>query len=338
MLIWRYSRTNVIFMRVSFLRGKQKKFINKLLLKISVKEAAKICNLSERTIRDWRREKFLPDFNTLNKLCKKTSIKFPSKVKLKSDYWYVAKGASKGGKAVWRKYGRIGSPEYRKKKWYEWWEKKGKFIDRRGLFKRRLIKKPTKSSDLAEFIGIMLGDGSISITSKQFQVDLNKANEKEYQKFVNQLIKKLFGINPSIYYRRTSNGTRSVVCSSELCDYLTKLGLNRGKGEKRIPQWILKNQKYQLACLRGLMDTDGCVFTHHYKVNGKFYSYKKLAFKSYFYSLIKSVHDFLKSIGFRHPRIAKNLKEVRIENREDVQRYFQLIGFHNPKNLKRYKN
>ena len=110
-------------MRVYFLRGKQKKFINKLLSKISVKEAAKLCNLSERTIRDWRREKFLMDLDALRKLCKKTGIKFPSNTKLRDNYWYVAKGASKGGKAVWKKYGRIGDPEYRKKKWYEWWER-----------------------------------------------------------------------------------------------------------------------------------------------------------------------------------------------------------------------
>jgi hypothetical protein len=67
-----------------------------------------------------------------------------------------------------------------------------------------------------------------------------------------------------------------------------------------------------------------------------FYSYKKISFKNSSYPLIKSVYNFLKSIGLNH-RIAKNLKEVRIESKNDVKKYFQLIGFHNPKNLKRYK-
>jgi len=149
------------------------------------------------------------------------------------------------------------------------------------------------------------------------------------------LIRKLFGINPSIYCRRTSNGIRLVISSTELCDYLRKLRLD--KKAKTIPQWILKNQKYQLACLRGLMDTDGCVFTHHYQVNGKFYSYKKLVFKNHSRPLINSVYNLLKGVGLHHPRITKNYKEVRIESKEDVQKYFQLIGFHNPKNLKRFK-
>jgi transcriptional regulator with XRE-family HTH domain len=108
-------------MRVYFPKEKQKKFINKVLLEISVKEVAKICNLSERTIRDWRRGKFLIDLNALRKMRKKTGIEFPSNVELRNDYWYVAKGSSKGGIAVFKKYGRVpGDPEYRKKKWYEW--------------------------------------------------------------------------------------------------------------------------------------------------------------------------------------------------------------------------
>lgn len=325
-------------MRVFFLKkGQQRKFINRILSKISVKEAAKLCNLSERTIRDWRREKFSLDLGTLHKLCRRTGILFPSNVELKNDYWYVAHGSSVGGLAVLKKYGRIGGdPEYRKKKWYEWWEREGKYINR-FFFKRKLIRKPKQNINLAEFIGIMLSDGSI--TPKQVQISLNKKTEKEYIEFVKCLIKKLFKLNSGINYKK-GNGMRLQTSSKELVDYLLKLGLNQGKGQKprSVPQWILKNLKYQIACLRGLMDTEGCVFPHRYKVNGKLYSYKKIAFKNNSYPLIKFVYNFLKNIGLHHPRIAKNLKEVRIESKDDVQKYFQLVGFHNSKNLKRYKN
>ncbi|MCD6402331.1 hypothetical protein J7L36_00540 [bacterium] len=180
----------------------------------------------------------------------------------------------------------------------------------------------------------MLGDGSV--TSKQIQINLNKVTEKEYQKFVNRLIETLFGIKPSTLYKKECNGIRTVVSSIELSDFLSKIGLKRGKGKKVIPGWIFKKKKYQLACLRGLIDTDGCVFTHRYKVSGKIYSYKKLAFKNSSYSLIESVYRIFKNLDFHHPRITKNCKEVRIENKKDVQKYFQLIGFHNSKNLKRY--
>jgi hypothetical protein len=56
-------------MRILFPKGEQRKFIDRIISKVSVGEAAKLCNLSERTIRDWRREKFLMDQNLVYKLC-----------------------------------------------------------------------------------------------------------------------------------------------------------------------------------------------------------------------------------------------------------------------------
>lgn len=108
-------------MRVFFpIEGAQKKFINKILSRISVDKAAELCNFSERTIRDWRREKFLMDFKSLRTLCEKTGFSIPSNIELRKRYWYTIKGASRGGLEVLKKYGRIGGdPEYRKKKWYE---------------------------------------------------------------------------------------------------------------------------------------------------------------------------------------------------------------------------
>lgn len=327
-------------MRVFFPKtGQQRKFINRILSKISVKEAAKLCNLSERTIRDWRREKFLMDFDALKKLCWRTQITFPLNVKLRDNYWYTVQGSSAGGLAIIKRYGRIPvNPEYRKKKWYEWWEKEGKYKPHPCIGIAKPIKKPSFSEKLAEFVGIMLGDGEI--TRYQVKVSLNSKNEKEYSKFVESLIKKLFNVHVGTRYRKKDSSLELVVSRKELVQFCTKkLGLLRGNKVKQqidIPSWIKQNKLYLIACLRGLMDTEGCVFSHRYRVNGKLYRYKKLAFKNNSYPLIKSVYDFLKNIGLRHPRIAKNLKEVRIESREDVRKYFQCIGFHNSKNLQRY--
>lgn len=64
---------------------------------------------------------------------------------------------------------------------------------------------------------------------------------------------------------------RIYVSRSELVKFCKDIGLVIGhKIEQKIdvPDWIKKNEKYFRACLRGLVDTDGCVFTHRYKVNG----------------------------------------------------------------------
>lgn len=320
-------------MRVFFSKGEQKKFINTILSKISVNEAAKLCNLSERTIRDWRREKFSVDLKALRKLCRETNLPFPTNIELKDRYWYVHHGSSAGGKAVWAKYGRIGDPEYRKKRWYRWWKTKGRFM---GLFERKPIKKPRKSKELAEFAGIVIGDGSI--TKRQIIITLHYKDDKEYRKYITTLIKKLFGVPVGKYYYRKGSAEKLQVSRSELVDFCVKnIGLKQGDKLRQridIPDWIKQNKLYSIACVRGLIDTDGCIFTHHYKVNGKWYHYKKLCFTSYSESLRQSVSDILKDNGL-NPRLAAN-RDVRLDSINDMQKYFQRINSHNPKHLKRY--
>ncbi len=326
-------------MRVFFSQGKQKKFINIILSKLSVKESAKLCNFSERTIRDWRRGKFSVDLKALRKLCKKTGISFPSNIKLKDDYWYTAYGSSAGGLAVYKKYGRIGGdPEYRKKKWYEWWNREGRY-KQHPITKICLpIKKPRKSENLAEFVGIVMGDGSI--TKKQIIVTLHYKDDEKYSKFVVNLIKKLFNVHVGRYSYIKSSAIKIIISRRELIRFcVERLGLKQGNKVKQqidMPDWIKRNKQYAIACVRGLVDTDGCVFTHRYKVNRKWYSYKKFCFTSFSKPLRQSVFDILKDNGLRARLAGK--RDVRIDSKEDMNTYFRLFGFHNPKHLKRYKN
>ena len=324
-------------MRVFFPKGAQKKFINTILSKVSVKEAAELCNLSERTIRDWRREKFLMDLDALRKICKEIGIRLPSNIELRDDYWYVAHGSSAGGTAVLKKYGRIGGdPEYRKKKWYEWWEREGKYKKHPIINIVKPIRKPPFSGELAEFVGIVLGDGGI--TQRQITITFHSKDEKEYSEFVTNLIKSLFDVPVGIYYDKKYFALDLNISRSELVRFcIEKLGLKQGNKIKQqvdIPDWIKQNKLYSIACLRGLIDTDGCVFIHRYKVNGKWYSYKKLAFTNYSKPLQESVFNILENIGL-NPRLAQG-RDVRLDGIEDMQKYFQLVGFNNTRHLKRY--
>ncbi len=337
MLIWRYSRTNVIIVRVYLTKGKQKRFINKILSKISVKDAAKICKLSERTIRDWRREKFLMDHKALKILARKTNLRVPSNVKLRDKYWYISKGSSAGGKAVFKKYGRIGGdPEYRKKKWYEWWKREGKYKKHPILNIAKPIRRPPFSKQLAEFVGIVMGDGGI--TKRQVVITLHDKDDKAYGQFVVSLIKNLFNVPIGTYHRREDSVNNFIVSRSELVRFCTeKLGLKCGNKIKQqidIPNWIRRNKNYSIACVRGLIDTDGCIFTHKYRSKDKWYSYKKLSFTSFSKPLRQSVFDILKSLSL-NPRLAREV-DVRLDSIEDMQKYFKLFGSNNPKHLNRY--
>ncbi|PIZ87415.1 MAG: hypothetical protein COX92_01255 [Candidatus Nealsonbacteria bacterium CG_4_10_14_0_2_um_filter_40_15] len=327
----------IISKRVLFPKGKQRIFLNKVIRKIPVRKIAKLCNLSQRTIRDWRRGKFLMDFNALSKICKNTKISLPSDIKLRDKYWYTIKGCSAGGKAVWKKYGRIGNnPTYRKKKWREWWEREGKYRPSPILNLPKSIKNPAFSKELAEFVGILLGDGGI--TKYQVVITLHSKDDKEYSKFVIALIKKLFNVPVGVNYDKNYSSLDLAISRSKLVRFCTeKLGLKLGNKIKQqvdISSWIKQNKQYAIACLRGLIDTDGCIFIHRYKVNGKWYNYKKLAFTSYSKPLRQSVFDILKNIEL-NPRLAQR-SDVRLDSIDDVKRYFQLVGSHNPKILKKY--
>lgn len=326
-------------MRISFKEGEQQKFMEKILCKISVAKSARICGLSERTIRDWRRGKFLMHEDAMIKLCKEANVSVPKDFEEKDDYWYAVKGAKLGGfmgsAACIKKYGCIGGPN-RISGWKKWWNEKGKFNDS-FLFRRKPINKPSKSSELAEFIGIMLGDGGISAKGKQIHITLNYKDDAEYIKYVCSLIEKLFKRKPGICERKSDGVFVIFVSSMDLIDYLVELGLRKGnkiKLQVDIPNWIKNNRSYSIACVRGLVDTDGCVFNHKYKVNNKFYNYTKLSFTSYSQPMRKSVYNILKSLGIKSRLFS--YRDVRIDSQKDVKKYFDLVGSSNPKHLNKY--
>jgi len=67
-----------------------------------------------------------------------------------------------------------------------------------------------------------------------------------------------------------TNVVRILLSRVELVRHLHNLGLKIGNKVKQlldIPDWIKVNPEYSKVCLRGLIDTDGCVFRHNYKVN-----------------------------------------------------------------------
>ncbi len=190
---------------------------------------------------------------------------------------------------------------------------------------------------LAEFIGIMMGDGGMS--TYQVAVTLHHIDDREYTSFVESLIESLFEIAPSTYHTPKKSVCNIVVSRKHLVDYLHGLGLPIGNKIKQrfdMPPWVKKNEAFSSACLRGLFDTDGSVFTHRYRVKGKTYTYKKLSFTSASEPLRRSICDALCAHGF-HPRLGSH-DDVRLDRIADVKRYFSVIGSHNPKHLRRYKS
>lgn len=273
------------------------------------------------------------DYACLEKLCIHANVPIPN-VKLVPRFQHTSTAGKKGANAMLKKYGRIPVDEaVRLKYWREWWKTNGQYRDT-SILKPKAIHTPRKCASLAEFMGIMMGDGTVS--AYHIAVTLHITDDAAYGKHVVKLIEELFKIKPNVYLRPDISTRVIVVPRKLLSEYLSKLGLPMGNKVSKgisIPDWIKANKKYTQACIRGLMDTDGSVFDHCYVSKGKKYCYKKLSFSSASPSLCSDVAGALSSSGITISCYGRN---VRIESEENVRRYFKIFDSHNPKHLKRY--
>ncbi len=198
-------------------------------------------------------------------------------------------------------------------------------FNRNGL---RKINLPSLSPDLAEFIGIMLGDGGL--TSSQCIVYLNSETDQEFAYYVRDLILKLFGLTPKIYVHKKHKVWRVSISSVSLVRYLILRGLSVGGKvnlQSGVPNWIWRKSDYIKGCVRGLIDTDGSFILHKYKVRQKEYSYAKISFTNRSKPLIDFVYQALNNLGFNPKKSYKH--QVWLHRQAEVMRYLEEIGVRN---------
>jgi len=327
--------------RVVFLQpGAQKKFIiqTKENLSMSWEELGKLVHAHPRSLRDWAREKFHMSHESALLLEKESGISLTRKIEIKKWADHARRAGRIGGRSLVKKYGRVAENEqYREEKWRQWWEETGRQLPSSIHNEALPFNAPVRSEMLAEFVGVMLGDGGI--TKYQLAVTLHRYDDEPYRRFVKKLFLELFHLKASIFSHKRGLADSVVVSRIKIVEYAVKeLELmvgNKVRQQVDIPQWIKSDRKLMIACVRGLVDTDGCVFTHKYIVNGKQYAYKKLCFTNHSRPLLLSVFDALSALGM-NPRIARG-EDVRLDIKKDINTYFQIIGTSNPKHLKRYK-
>lgn len=325
--------------RVAFLKkGQQGEFIlqSKKELGLTWEKFATVADTGTRNMTDWKNEKSTMSLAAVQNICKARRCMAPKNIIIKDLHWYVAKAAKAGGEATYKKYKNVGGNESkRKERWREWWEREGKYKED-SITKQLSFRRPKYSEELAEFIGIVLGDGGIS--DRQITITLHRVDDKEYAEFVVKTIEKLFGVKPGVHCEKNALADDIVISRTGAVEYLEELGLKRGskmRNQIDIPKWIKEDKKFLIACVRGLVDTDGSIFTHKYMSGGKRYAYKKLQFTSCSRPLARSVYGMLRDIGLKPGFYYK--KDIKVENKADMKQYFSLVGSHNPKHLKRYK-
>lgn len=325
--------------RLKFKRkGVQQTFLNKAqkVLDLSCIEFSKKLQISQRTLSDWKREKFFIPQDTAIQIENISKTKVPEQHIVIDSTERLKKIGKIGGKNKFVKHGNVGGDEiHRKKKWIEWWEKIGRHNERGEGYKKLLqIKKPPKSEKLAEFTGIMLGDGGIA----PYHIHITLSNkETEFVDYINKLIVHLFGLKPKLYKLKYARAIDLVVQRKELVDFCLSIGLVKGNKTKQqidIPSWIKENNNFLRECIRGLVDTDGCFYVNAYKVNTKRYSYLKICFISASIPLVNSFSQSLEKFGIKNV-IDKKKRDVRIVETDSVNKYIDQFGTHNAKHLKK---
>jgi len=120
-----------------------------------------------------------------------------------------------------------------------------------------------ESEDLAEIIGVLLGDGSISKDCRTLIITLNQIDEPNYVIYVKNLIKSTLKQEPSVIDLTNNKAIQLRIYNNGIINGLLSKGLKSGnkvKNQVNVPLWIKKNHRYMIRCLKGLLDTDGSIF------------------------------------------------------------------------------
>lgn len=305
-------------------------------LEINTEQAGDLVGICGRNYRDWINGKLLPRKDAIEKLGEMSGITIPTIFEEREEWWSGRVNGRVGGLRRIKKYGvtftdadrikgghisqvrRLQNPEYYRKL---------------GCSVPNIFRIPDLSEDLAEFLGIVLGDGGL--TAGQCEISLHMIDDIEYSKHVQRLADKLFGAKSSISSYPKHNVIKVVISGILFTQLLEQFGLRRGnkiKHQVDIPGWIKENPAYLRACMRGLYDTDGGTFTHNHTVSGHKYKHFGLTFTSASRPLLHSFIDGLRQNGFSIHATPVN---VFIYGVKTSQRFFEIFQPNNPKSRAR---
>ena len=250
------------------------------------------------------------------------------------NFWHTKVAGSKGAYTRMNLYGNFGTLEGRRKGGLTSIKTHNKF--KTGFITLKSISVPRHSTFLAEFLGILMGDGHLS--EYQTSITTNSKTDREHALFVSKLGEKLFRVSPFVRENRKENAMDIVFSSKRLVEFMSSLGMPQGnkiKNNLRIPLWVKESTEYSKAFIRGLFDTDGCIYLDKHCINGRIYYYLGWAVTSYSISFRSDIVRMLKRLGFA-PTCRLSQRSVYLRKQSEVDSYFSSIGTNNQKHYKRF--
>ncbi len=198
----------------------------------------------------------------------------------------------------------------------------------------RAISTPPNSIALAELLGILAGDGHID--TYQVSITTHAVTDLEHAQYSKALFEKVFPIRASLIFRKDCNACVVCVSSKSISDILVKKGMKRGhkiKNSLCMPKWVQAKIQYRKAFVRGLFDTDGSVYLDTHRINGKLYKNIAMLFTNRCLPLLADFKATTEELGL-HPT-QKTDFAVFLRRKEEIRRYFSIVGSSNPKHLRK---
>lgn len=192
------------------------------------------------------------------------------------------------------------------------------------------------TSELAEFIGILAGDGHVSFTKRRYQIRITgSADEKEYLKeHVSPLLRNLFNLDCLLLKRKGKKAYALSVSSKGLVTFLRGIGYFKHTVCIQIPPWLEEDTGLMRSFLRGIFDTDGCIFCSQ---KPGVPHYPTIELTTICQELAQKIAASLKDQGFRvgsvrgyKYRHSNNLSfKVSLYGKENLRKWNATIGFSN---------
>ena len=212
----------------------------------------------------------------------------------------------------------------------------------------RLPKRP--SEKLAEFIGILAGDGYMGSIKpgKDHSIMIcgHIKDDKDYLEYINKkLVDPLFGIRMNSILREKINNRLLKIQSQGLLSFLIAIGYKKKHCIVRSPDWIWKKKSWVEHFIKGMFDTDGSISMK--KNHGRFLFYPVIRIALKDDKLVRKIAKYLKEIGFTFwlgnespldKRTGKRYKRtvLQISGYPNVITWMNLIGTSNEKNRKKW--
>lgn len=202
------------------------------------------------------------------------------------------------------------------------------------------------SKELAELIGIIIGDGCLYYSKKfnKYYIEIvgDPKLDRNHFEYISTLVEKILNKKPTIVVR--SKGLRLRFYSKEFLEFLInelKMPFGKIKGKTvKIPNKIVSfGWEFIKKCIRGIADTDGSLFLAN---KGYRKDYPTIEISSISKNLVYQLKKILEEKDFRiglrkNENVPNTIYRLSINGEIMVKKWIEEIGFSNKRHYQKYK-